>query len=212
MRLAAAIGMLALLLAAGGCREEPRPKRQVGSNPGSMGFIDAPKPEAIVGPIFSVAGWAIDESAVELVRVYIDDAIVATAPITVMRPDVDQAFAARTQVGTPHGFSVVVVAWVAIRTDTERRAGFPQRKRARPWTTLKADTARRDDAAAAPSMNLGVSKLPRGPPSTSGLGHHPFKVAARVRIPLGASSRRNPHRSNGCGPTTPVSSPSAVPH
>ena len=26
------------------------------------------------------------------------------------------------------------------------------------------------------------------PPSTSGPGHHPFKVAARVRIPLGASS------------------------
>lgn len=116
MRLAAGIGMLALLLAAGGCREEARPKRQVGSNPGSMGFIDAPKPEAIVGPIFSVAGWAIDESAVELVRVYIDDAIVATAPITVMRPDVDQAFAARTQVGTPHGFSVVV--------DAGTRAGF----------------------------------------------------------------------------------------
>ncbi len=23
------------------------------------------------------------------------------------------------------------------------------------------------------------------PPSSSGLGHHPFKVAARVRIPLG---------------------------
>src|SRR5688500_7162163 len=28
--------------------------------------------------------------------------------------------------------------------------------------------------------------LPGPPPSTSGLGHHPFKVAARVRIPLGA--------------------------
>ena len=27
----------------------------------------------------------------------------------------------------------------------------------------------------------------RPPPSTSGLGHHPFKVATRVRIPLGAS-------------------------
>jgi hypothetical protein len=26
------------------------------------------------------------------------------------------------------------------------------------------------------------------PPSTSGLGRHPFKVVARVRIPLGASS------------------------
>ena len=28
--------------------------------------------------------------------------------------------------------------------------------------------------------------LGRPPPSTSGLGHHPFKVATRVRIPLGA--------------------------
>ena len=30
--------------------------------------------------------------------------------------------------------------------------------------------------------------LGRPPPSTSGLGRHPFKVVARVRIPLGASS------------------------
>ena len=36
---------------------------------------------------------------------------------------------------------------------------------------------------------------PRGPPSTSGLGHHPFKVAARVRIPLGACSRRRGYSS-----------------
>ena len=35
---------------------------------------------------------------------------------------------------------------------------------------------------------------PTRPPSTSGLGHHPFKVAARVRIPLGASLC-----SCGCG-------------
>ena len=31
--------------------------------------------------------------------------------------------------------------------------------------------------------------MPTRPPSSSGLGHHPFKVAARVRIPLGV--RRN---------------------
>jgi hypothetical protein len=31
--------------------------------------------------------------------------------------------------------------------------------------------------------------LRRPPPSTSGLGRHPFKVVARVRIPLGASGR-----------------------
>ena len=28
------------------------------------------------------------------------------------------------------------------------------------------------------------------PPSSSGLGHHPFKVAARVRIPLGVREMR----------------------
>jgi hypothetical protein len=32
----------------------------------------------------------------------------------------------------------------------------------------------------------GAAILPKPPPSTIGLGHHPFKVAARVRIPLGA--------------------------
>ena len=45
---------------------------------------------------------------------------------------------------------------------------------------------RRGAVRARPS-NPGVSTLRRWPPSTSGLGHHPFKVAARVRIPLGAS-------------------------
>ncbi len=29
------------------------------------------------------------------------------------------------------------------------------------------------------------TELSSMPPSSSGLGHHPFKVAARVRIPLG---------------------------
>ena len=34
----------------------------------------------------------------------------------------------------------------------------------------------------------GTGILARPPPSTSGPGRHPFKVVARVRIPLGASS------------------------
>jgi hypothetical protein len=32
------------------------------------------------------------------------------------------------------------------------------------------------------------------PPSSSGLGHHPFKVAARVRIPLGVPDHRGQTR------------------
>ena len=34
----------------------------------------------------------------------------------------------------------------------------------------------------------------RRPPSSSGLGHRPFKAAARVRIPLGAPSATGRHR------------------
>ena len=43
---------------------------------------------------------------------------------------------------------------------------------------------RRDDAA---------RLRPRQPLSSSGLGHRPFKAAARVRIPLGAPCRREQH-------------------
>jgi hypothetical protein len=49
-----------------------------------------------------------------------------------------------------------------------------------------------------------------GPPSTSGLGHHPFKVAARVRIPLGASPEAAvPSGSRGAAGTARGSSRSA---
>ena len=34
--------------------------------------------------------------------------------------------------------------------------------------------------------------LAQPPPSTSGLGRHPFKVVARVRIPLGALTAEDP--------------------
>ncbi len=43
-------------------------------------------------------------------------------------------------------------------------------------------------AAASPTETRADVILMPGPPSTSGPGHHPFKVAARVRIPLGAPS------------------------
>ena len=43
-------------------------------------------------------------------------------------------------------------------------------------------------AGAVPNGGLIRLRRPRssGPPSSSGLGHRPFKAAARVRIPLGA--------------------------
>jgi Big-like domain-containing protein len=110
----ALIGLLALIPA--GCKNEAKPKRQTEPNPPSIGFIDSPAPESVVGPLFTVAGWALDESGVDRVRIYLDDQLVATAPLTVMRPDVDRAFSPKTGAGTPHGFSLVI--------DAGSRAGY----------------------------------------------------------------------------------------
>ena len=114
MRVGTWLTLLALLPA--GCSHDTGPKRQREPNRASMGFIDQPAAEAVVGPIFTVAGWAIDESGVERVRLYLDDQLVATVPITIPRPDVDRAMSVRVGAGTPHGFSVMI--------DAGSRAGY----------------------------------------------------------------------------------------
>ena len=110
------VAIALLVVVSAGCTDEVRIKRQTAPNRASIGFIDQPVAESVVGPIFTVTGWAIDESNVERVRFYLDDQLVVTAPITVMRPDVDRAFSLKAGVGTPHGFSVVI--------DAGSRAGY----------------------------------------------------------------------------------------
>lgn len=105
-RLVAALSCFALLV---GCNEA-KPQRQREPNRASIGFIDAPAAQSTVGPMFTVTGWALDESSVKRVRVYLDDELVATVPIEVMRPDVDKAFPDRARAGEPHGFTAVVDA------------------------------------------------------------------------------------------------------
>lgn len=104
MRLVIGITLLASVT---GCSDQVTPKRQTGRNPASIGFIDAPLPQTTVGASFSVAGWAIDESGIERVRIYLDDQLVATIPLTVWRPDVERAFPRATP-GAPHGFATIV--------------------------------------------------------------------------------------------------------
>ena len=115
MNLRAAAAALLVVLA--GCSGGPQPKRQTGPNRPSIGFIDSPQANAIVGPMFAVAGWAIDPDApVERIRIYLDDELVATVPLTVLRPDVEQLYNVTIGAGTPHGFGAVI--------DAGSRAGF----------------------------------------------------------------------------------------
>ena len=97
-----------------GCTDDVKPQRQVAPNPASIGFLDAPAAEAAVDPIFTVAGWAIDESGVQRVRIYLDDTLIATVPLTVPRPDLDRLYPRTAQPGAPHGFTVVIDAGASL--------------------------------------------------------------------------------------------------
>jgi hypothetical protein len=116
MNVRAAAAALVVVLA--GCSGGgPQPKRQREPNRPSIGFIDSPRANAIVGPMFAVAGWALDfDAPVERIRIYLDDQLVATVPLTVLRPDVDKKYSPKIGAGTPHGFSAVI--------DAGSRAGF----------------------------------------------------------------------------------------
>jgi hypothetical protein len=101
-----------IVLSVAGCSDEVTPRRQLGPNPASIGFLDAPAPETTVDPVFTVAGWAIDESGVQRVRIYLDDELIASVPLTVLRPDIVSTYPTRARAGLPHGFSVLVDAGI----------------------------------------------------------------------------------------------------
>ena len=107
MRLVPVI-IAAMLLSA--CGDEPRPRRQDPSrqNPPSKGVIDIPAENQVVGPSIIVGGWAIDESGIDRVRIYADDRLVASVPLTGARPDVEKIFPGYGPPGTLHGWGAEV--------------------------------------------------------------------------------------------------------
>jgi hypothetical protein len=129
LRAAAAALLVVLTGCSGG---DAKPKRQREANRPSMGFIDMPVAQSTVGPIFTVSGWVIDESLVDKVRIYLDDELVATVGVEIMRPDVDQAFPNRAQQGKPHGYLAIIDAgtragYCTIRTEAiDGRGGMTQ--------------------------------------------------------------------------------------
>jgi hypothetical protein len=102
---------VAIAASLGGCREDPgRPRRQdpVVPNPVTYGFIDIPAPNAVVGPVITVTGWAADESGIAWVRIYADDRIIERIPLTVPRPDVEREFPQFTKPGALHGWQATI--------------------------------------------------------------------------------------------------------
>lgn len=56
-----------------------------------FGVVDTPKNGDLVGRVVDVIGWAMDDSAVAVVHVYVDGKYQTAAPLTISRPDVSKA-------------------------------------------------------------------------------------------------------------------------
>ena len=86
-------------------------------------------------------------------------------------------------------------------TPTSRASSTPSRAGACPGLTRAGaggDRIARWNVGGRRCYRLGaLNWMRRLPPSSSGLGHHPFKVAARVRIPLGVRIHDSRHWSRG---------------
>ena len=104
------VAVLAIVLTAA-CGAGPREPRRPAKDAPSIGVIDLPASNALVGPLFAVTGWVLDEDApIERVRIYIDDELMGAVPLTIVRPDVDKQLQVTTDPGRPRGFTFVADA------------------------------------------------------------------------------------------------------
>ena len=109
-RRAIALGLL-LACMGGGCRREAASSSPPTPDPDNQlpfGYVEAPRNNETVGRVVDVSGWALDDSAVRLVHVYVDGKYQVTALITVPRPDVKQAYPKYAAADARHGWHAVV--------------------------------------------------------------------------------------------------------
>lgn len=99
----------ALLVVTAGCSERashPDPNNEL-----PFGVIDSPRSGQVVGRTVEVAGWALDDSRVGVVNVYVDGKFKASGQLTIARPDVSKAlpkYARREENPDLHGWHTTV--------------------------------------------------------------------------------------------------------
>ena len=98
-----AVVCLAVWLTSCGGVRPPDPKNEL-----PFGVVDVPLPAATVLRNTFVSGWALDDSAVRGVRIYIDGKYVTDARTGLERPDVSKAFPRWARGSNAHGWGVQV--------------------------------------------------------------------------------------------------------
>jgi N-acetylmuramoyl-L-alanine amidase len=93
---------LALTMACGG-GDLPDPQNEL-----PIGYLDSPANGAVVPRQFRFAGWALDDSRVVRVDIYVDGRFRASATPTVARPDVLKAYPQYAKSTAVTGWEVTV--------------------------------------------------------------------------------------------------------
>jgi hypothetical protein len=83
--LASCLFFVAVLGASRGGRVDP-------SNQLPFGVVDTPANGATVRRLFDVGGWALDDSGVSVIRIYVDGRFRQEAAVSVPRPDVSKQY------------------------------------------------------------------------------------------------------------------------
>jgi hypothetical protein len=99
------IVLLGSLVAA--CHQSP-PASHHTSKDLPSGNLDVPRNDEIVGREVELSGWAVDDSVVEEVRIYIDGQYKASTRLTLPRPDVSKAYPPYAKPGDLHGWRALV--------------------------------------------------------------------------------------------------------
>ena len=95
----------ASLLPACGRQPDGDPNRR---NEPPAGYVDTPRNGEVVGRMVDVSGWAVDDRAVSVVKIYVDGRPEASARVTIPRPDVSKSLPKYSTHGDVHGWRVPV--------------------------------------------------------------------------------------------------------
>ena len=89
--------------AGGSASKEPDPNNEL-----PLGYVDMPSANAVVPPQFPAAGWALDDTGIDVVRLYVDGKYVSSVRLEADRPDVSKAFPQYTAEGNKHGWQAML--------------------------------------------------------------------------------------------------------
>jgi hypothetical protein len=87
--------------AAGACHRVPSARSK---NEPPFGVVDGPPNGAIVGREVEFSGWALDDSRVAEVKIYVDGHYQKSAKLKIPRPDVTSAYPRYPASGNIHGW------------------------------------------------------------------------------------------------------------